>query len=120
MPMPGWPLRSLQGRLLAWVLGGVAAVWLGVAALTWFDVRQELDELLDTPVRQLSLGQRMRCDIAASLLHQPPLLFLDDHHLPFRAQAPFKVWAPLSDAPDSFVFFTPGRKLSAPTSIEKA
>jgi Xaa-Pro dipeptidase len=46
------------------------------------------------------------------LLHAgtPPLLFLDDHHLPFRAQAPFKVWAPLSDAPDSFVFFTPGHK----------
>jgi Xaa-Pro dipeptidase len=46
------------------------------------------------------------------LLHSgtPPLLFLDDHHLPFRAQAPFKVWAPLSDAPDSFVFFEPGKK----------
>ena len=40
----------------------------------------------------------------------PPLLFLDDHHLPFRVQAPFKVWAPLTDAPDSFVFFTPGKK----------
>jgi Xaa-Pro dipeptidase len=40
----------------------------------------------------------------------PPLLFLDDHHLPFKVQAPFKVWAPLSDAPDSFVFFTPGSK----------
>jgi len=40
----------------------------------------------------------------------PPLLFLDDHHLPFRVQAPFKVWAPLTDAPDSFVFFTPGRR----------
>jgi Xaa-Pro dipeptidase len=40
----------------------------------------------------------------------PPLLFLDDHHLPFRAQAPFKVWAPLADAPDSFVFFQPGKK----------
>lgn len=48
----------------------------------------------------------------ALLLHAgtPPLLFLDDHHLPFRAQAPFKVWAPLADAPDSFVFFAPGRK----------
>ncbi len=48
----------------------------------------------------------------ALLVHAgtPPLLFLDDHHLPFRVQAPFKVWAPLSDAPDSFVFFTPGRK----------
>ncbi|MEJ0086987.1 MAG: Xaa-Pro dipeptidase [Pseudomonadota bacterium] len=40
----------------------------------------------------------------------PPLLFLDDHHLPFRVQAPFKVWAPLTDAPDSFVHFTPGKK----------
>ena len=40
----------------------------------------------------------------------PPLLFLDDHHLPYRAQAPFKVWAPLADAPDSFVLCTPGRK----------
>jgi Xaa-Pro dipeptidase len=40
----------------------------------------------------------------------PPLLFLDDHHLPFRVQAPFKVWAPLIDAPDSFVFFTPGKR----------
>jgi Xaa-Pro dipeptidase len=40
----------------------------------------------------------------------PPLLFLDDHHLPFRAQAPFKVWAPLADAPDSFVYFEPGKK----------
>ncbi len=48
----------------------------------------------------------------ALLLHSgtPPLLFLDDHHLPFRAQAPFKVWAPLANAPDSFVYFTPGRK----------
>jgi Xaa-Pro dipeptidase len=48
----------------------------------------------------------------ALLVHAgtPPLLFLDDHHLPFRVQAPFKVWAPLADAPDSFVFFAPGRK----------
>jgi Xaa-Pro dipeptidase len=40
----------------------------------------------------------------------PPLIFLDDHHLPFKVQAPFKVWAPLHDAPDSFVHFVPGRK----------
>src|SRR5436190_9255493 len=40
----------------------------------------------------------------------PPLIFLDDQHLPFRVQAPFKVWAPLTDAPDSFVYFVPGRK----------
>ena len=34
--------------------------------------------LLDTPVRQLSLGQRMRCEIAAALLHSPRILFLDE------------------------------------------
>jgi len=37
-----------------------------------------LDRLLDQPVRQLSLGQRMRCEIAAALLHSPPLIFLEE------------------------------------------
>ncbi len=37
-----------------------------------------LEELLKTPTRQLSLGQRMRCELAASLLHDPKLLFLDE------------------------------------------
>lgn len=38
----------------------------------------ELDEFLGTPVRSLSLGQRMRADICAALLHNPDLLFLDE------------------------------------------
>ena len=38
----------------------------------------DLKEFLHTPVRQLSLGQRMRCEIAASLLHNPKILFLDE------------------------------------------
>lgn len=38
----------------------------------------ELDDFLTTPVRQLSLGQRMRGDIAAALLHNPPILYLDE------------------------------------------
>ena len=37
-----------------------------------------IEDLLKTPVRQLSLGQRMRCEIAASLLHNPKILFLDE------------------------------------------
>lgn len=37
-----------------------------------------LEELLRTPARMLSLGQRMRCEIAASLLHNPSILFLDE------------------------------------------
>ena len=37
-----------------------------------------LKDILKTPVRQLSLGQRMRCEIAASLLHNPKILFLDE------------------------------------------
>ncbi|MEV8323841.1 ATP-binding cassette domain-containing protein [Kitasatospora sp. NPDC056731] len=38
----------------------------------------DLEELLDTPVRQLSLGQRMRGDLAAALLHDPQVLYLDE------------------------------------------
>ena len=38
----------------------------------------DLGPLLDTPVRQLSLGQRMRCDLAAALVHSPGILFLDE------------------------------------------
>ncbi len=37
-----------------------------------------LDEFIEMPVRKLSLGQRMRADLVASLLHNPPILFLDE------------------------------------------
>jgi ABC-2 type transport system ATP-binding protein len=50
-----------------------------------FDARMEqfnhilgISDFLYTPVRKLSLGERMRCDLAAALLHNPPLLFLDE------------------------------------------
>lgn len=38
----------------------------------------DISPLLDKPVRKLSLGQRMRCELAAALIHNPPLLFLDE------------------------------------------
>lgn len=55
-----------------------------VSAATYRENLEELTQLLDlgdllrTPARQLSLGQRMRCEIAASLLHSPKILFLDE------------------------------------------
>ena len=44
--------RSLQGRLLGLVLAVVAAVWVAAAAMTWHDVRDELDDLLDAHLAQ--------------------------------------------------------------------
>ena len=38
----------------------------------------ELSEFINTPVRNLSLGQRIRCEIVASLIHNPKILFLDE------------------------------------------
>ena len=48
------------------------------ARMRRFDEVLEIERYLHTPVRKLSLGERMRCDVAASLLHNPPLLFLDE------------------------------------------
>ena len=48
------------------------------ANLLEFEGVLELREFLSTPVRSLSLGQRMRADLAAALLHNPKLLFLDE------------------------------------------
>lgn len=38
----------------------------------------KLEDIINTPVRQLSLGQRMKCELAASLIHEPSILFLDE------------------------------------------
>ena len=48
------------------------------ARLARFSEVLDIGGLLDTPLRQLSLGQRMRCELAGSLLHAPRLLFLDE------------------------------------------
>ena len=52
------------------------------------------------------------CQYEALLVHSGALLevFEDDRTYPYEAHAPFKVWAPLADAPDSFVWFRPGER----------
>jgi len=52
------------------------------------------------------------CGYSALLLHSGSLLpvFQDDRTYPFEVHAPFKVWAPLCDAPDSFLYIEPGRR----------
>src|SRR5476649_565437 len=46
--------------------------------MAYFTEPLEMSEFLGTPVRQLSLGQRMRGDFAAAMLHDPPVVFLDE------------------------------------------
>jgi ABC-2 type transport system ATP-binding protein len=53
--------------------------------------RLDLERLLSTPVRQLSLGQRMRCEIAATMLHEPRVLFLDEPTIGLDAVAKLAV-----------------------------
>lgn len=94
------------------VFGQRSQLWWDIPASDTFDLlkdiykldesefnktREQLIELLDLknivniPVRQLSLGQRMRCEIAASLIHKPSILFLDEPTIGLDAESKIKV-----------------------------
>ncbi|MCL2014326.1 MAG: ABC transporter ATP-binding protein [Oscillospiraceae bacterium] len=94
-----WKQRLRHVRDIGVVFGQRSQLWWDVPVIDSFDLirdiykidenlyRRNLDEMialldlseiLKTPTRSLSLGQRMRCEIAASLLHSPKILFLDE------------------------------------------
>lgn len=94
-----WKNRMEHVRQIGVVFGQRSQLWWDVPVIDSFELLKDiysisnpnyqhnleeltellhLQELLKTPTRQLSLGQRMRCEIAASLLHQPKILFLDE------------------------------------------
>src|SRR3569833_4774934 len=52
------------------------------------------------------------CGVGALLVHSgaPVMIFEDDQPHTYQVHAPFKVWAPLADVPDSFVYFAPGTR----------
>ncbi|MCR2802418.1 ABC transporter ATP-binding protein [Paenibacillus soyae] len=94
-----WKDRTDYVRHIGVVFGQRSQLWWDVPVLDSFELLRDiykipdakykqnvamltdmldLEKILQMPVRQLSLGQRMRCEIAASLLHSPKLLFLDE------------------------------------------
>lgn len=94
-----WKDRAQYVKNIGVVFGQRSQLWWDVPVLDSFELLKDiyrvsdklfqenlnllvqtlnLEDLLHTPVRQLSLGQRMRCEIAASLLHNPKILFLDE------------------------------------------
>lgn len=72
-----WDLPTIESfKLLRYIYRIPQPQWR--ANLDTFNQLLDLEPFLDTPVRQLSLGQRMRADLAAALLHDPQILFLDE------------------------------------------
>ncbi|MBD2091218.1 ATP-binding cassette domain-containing protein [Microcoleus sp. FACHB-1515] len=94
-----WKNRIQHVSRIGVVFGQRSQLWWDLPVIESFDLlrdiyrvspscyRQTRDEMIDlldlesflfTPIRQLSLGQRMRCDFAAAMLHKPDILFLDE------------------------------------------
>jgi ABC-2 type transport system ATP-binding protein len=94
-----WKQRAAYVKNIGVVFGQRTQLWWDIAVVESFRLlrriygvsQRDFDERMDlfhqvlaigdylnTPVRKLSLGERMRCDLAAALLHNPPILFLDE------------------------------------------
>ncbi|HEX3022139.1 MAG TPA: ATP-binding cassette domain-containing protein [Lachnospiraceae bacterium] len=94
-----WKNRTSHVRDIGVVFGQRSGLWWDVPIIDSFELLRDiykvpiplykknleelvtllnLEEIIRTPARQLSLGQRMRCEIAAALLHSPKILFLDE------------------------------------------
>ena len=94
-----WKSRKEYVKKIGVVFGQRSQLWWDIPAEDTFDLLKDiydipekeyqdtkkelieklnLKDIINIPVRQLSLGQRMRCEIAASLLHNPEILFLDE------------------------------------------
>ena len=94
-----WKSRMEHVRELGVVFGQRTQLWWDLPVIESFDLLRDIyriprdeylrnrdefidvldiESCLDVPVRQLSLGQRMRCDLASALLHSPSILFLDE------------------------------------------
>lgn len=99
MDMVPWEEREKFVLSLGVVFGQKSQLWFDLPAVDTFALQKEmyhipadqyrerltyLSEMLDIvevmkkPVRQLSLGERMKCELVCALLHQPPLIFLDE------------------------------------------
>jgi ABC-2 type transport system ATP-binding protein len=69
----------------------------------------ELEDFIKTPVRKLSLGQRMRCEIAASILYRPKVIFLDEPTIGLDVVAKLKIRElikRLNEEEKTTIFFT--------------
>jgi len=94
-----WKERTEHVKEIGVVFGNRSQLWWDVPVIDSFELLRDiyriplstynnnleelvtllnLEQIIRTPARQLSLGQRMRCEVAASLLHSPKILFLDE------------------------------------------
>ncbi len=99
MGMVPWQEREKFVRNLGIVFGQKSQLWWDLPAVDTFALQKEMfhipaeayaerlsylarllkiEDVMTKPVRQLSLGERMKCELVCALLHEPPLIFLDE------------------------------------------